>query len=186
MERVMMQYLPNILQEVRDFQCLMGQYQEAFMKLWDQERETEENFYLETADERGLAHWERILAITKRPGSSVQERRQIIFARQSQTTPYNWGSLLTFLTVLLGSSEAYEAKLEGFTLRIVLKPAFRGMRADVWERLRQVVPANIEIVLTVIYNMHRQIGRMTHRELESYTHRQIRSEVSINESNNTP
>jgi len=179
MERLMLDYLPQVLREVRDYQCLMGRYQEALSLLWRKEREVEDNFYLETADERGLVHWENILGIAPWPGSSIEERRQVIRARQSQTTPYCLVTFHAFLTALTGRREAYEAELNGLTLTVWLAPTWRWMREAVWDLMRWVVPANIEMRLISVYNTHRQLGAMTHRQMAAMTHKRLRSEVDL-------
>ena len=172
-------YLPPVLQQVRDFRCLAGAYQQAFATLWQLEREIEDNFYLETADGRGLAHWETILRITPSPGSSVRERRQIILARQSQTTPHCWETFLRLLTALTGSEAAYQAELDGFRLTVWLKPAWRWMRATMWDLARYMVPANIELRIISVYNTHAGLSAMTHKQLSTRTHTELRNEVDL-------
>ena len=175
----MRDYLPAVLRGVRDFECLMGQYQESFETLWREEAETQANFYLETAGERGLSHWENILDITSGAENKLEERRQVIRARLGQTTPYCWATLLNFLTALTGSTEAYTAELIGFKLTVWLRPFWRGLEAAVWELMRYMVPANIELHLGLIFRTHGSLGAMTHRELGHHTHEQLRSEVNL-------
>ena len=179
MERKMLAYLPNVLREVRDFQCLAGQYQGAFETLWRLERETEDNFYLFTADKRGLVHWEAILGIVPREGASIEERRQVVAARISQTTPYCWRTFLAFLTALVGSEEGYTAQLSELTLTVRLMPAWRGLRDATWTLMRHIVPANIEMHLILMYNAHGGLRAMTHGEMEAFTHERLRSEVEL-------
>jgi len=175
MEGRMLDYLPPVLREVRDFQCLMEAYQGEVSVLWQAEREIEDNFYLLTADARGLLHWENILGIALREDRSLEERRQVIAARISQTTPYDWKTFLAFLTALTGSEEAYRATLSGFALEVKLMPAWRGMRGLVWDLIRYVVPANVEVRLTAVYNTHAEIARWAHGQMRGLTHDQVRN-----------
>ncbi|MCL2843599.1 MAG: YmfQ family protein [Oscillospiraceae bacterium] len=175
----MLDYLPPVLREVRDFRCLMGQMQEVLVELWEQERETEDEYYLWTATERGLSHWETILGVRPRPGSSLEARRQVILARMSQTTPYCWQTLLTLLTALLGSREDFEAEIEGYRLTVWIAPRVRGFYEAVWELLRLVVPANLGVEVVSIYNTHGQLSAMTHRAMRGHTHRQLREEELV-------
>ena len=179
MERQMRDYLPPVLREVRDFACLTEQYQDSFEELWRAEAETEANFYLETAGERGLSHWEHILDLTPGAENTLEERRQVLRARLGQTTPYCWATLLNFLTALTGSEEAYAAELTGFKLTVWLRPLWRGLEAAVWELVRYMVPANVEIHLSLIFRTHGALAAMTHGELGDHTHEQLRSEVNL-------
>jgi len=178
MERNMLDYLPHVLREVRDFRCLAGQYQKALETLWQLERATEDNFYLFTADERGLVHWEYILGIVPREGAGIKERRQVIAARISQTTPYCWETFLAFLTALAGS-EGYAAERAELTLTVWLRPAWRSLRDAVWTLMRHIVPANIEMRLILVYNTHGDLRAFTHRKMGAYTHAQLRNEVKL-------
>ena len=179
MERLMLEYLPPVLRRVRDFQCLMGAYEGEVSALWGLERETEDNFYLFTADGRGLAHWENILGIVPREESSLAARRQMVAARLGQTTPYDWRAFLAFLTALTGSEKAYRAELSGLRLEVSLGPAWRELWDVVWEMMLYVVPANIEMRVIRVYNTHGGLGAMTHGEMGAYTHRELRAEVEV-------
>ena len=179
MERLMIEHLPPVLRRVRDFQCLMGAYEGELSLLWRLERETEDNFYLFTADGRGLAHWENILGIVPREDSDLAVRRQVVAARLGQTTPYDWRTFLVFMTALTGSEEAYTAALSGLTLEVRLKPAWRKLWAAVWEMMLCVVPANVETRVIRVYSTHRDLGAMTHGGMGAYTHRQLRTEVEV-------
>ena len=179
MERLMREHLPPVLGKVRDFQCLMEAYEREVSALWREEGEMEENFYLVTADERGLAHWENILGIIPREGSDIEMRRQMIALRNRQTTPYDWRTFLAFLTALTGSEDAYHAELSGLTLEVRLRLAWRGLADVVWELMEYVVPANVETRVIQMHNTHRGLNAMTHAQMRAYTQRQLRAEVEL-------
>ncbi|MCL2562424.1 MAG: YmfQ family protein [Oscillospiraceae bacterium] len=176
MRHLMLDYLPSVLQGVRDFRCLMGQYQIAVDELWQSAGETEDDFYLKTAGERGLAHWENILGIVPETDAVLDERRQVIYARLSQNIPYGWRTLLAFLTALVGSERGFAAEISAFTLTVRLRPLWRERWDVVWDLLRYIVPANVEIHLRTAYNTHGELSTMTHAEMGAYTHEQLRSE----------
>jgi len=179
MDRNMIDLIPRVLREVRDFQCLMVVYQTAFEDLWRCERETEDNFYLESAEEPGIRHWERILGLTKHTGLSLDVRRQRIAAQIRKTPPYCWNTLMIVLEVLTGSPAAFTARLGGFTLMLHLHAPWRSFGDAVYHLVRQMIPANIALELTLGFNTHRDLSRKTHRMLGVYTHDQLRSEVDF-------
>jgi len=175
----MIDYLPPVLRDVRDFQCLMAIYQTVSENLWQSERKTEDNFYLETADTPGLSHFERILGMTPQTGLSIAERRQRIAAQLRKTPPYCWHTLLSFLQDLTGDKEAFSATLEGFIITLTLYPRWRWMEAPVYHLMRQMIPANIALRLNLIFRRHRELGKYTHRQLGAHTHHQLRTEVDL-------
>ena len=175
----MINYIPQILRDVRDFKCLMEGYQSAFSNYWDLVDEMEDNCYLETATEGGLSHWERILDIVPRAGSSIEERRQMIIAHMRQTTPYCFQTLLALLLALTGDPSAFSVTLDELSLTVRLFPRFREMEGAVWALLRQMVPANIALYLILVFRTHRAIKPKTHESLRGYTHHQLRNEVDL-------
>ena len=177
MDRIMMEYLPPVLQKVRDFACLMGQYQEVFSELWKLTWETEDNLYLATAGEVGIARWERLLGIKPREGATLEERRQVLFFRISQTTPYTWRAFLSFMTSLIGDERGFAASISELQLEVRLFPRWRGMEGAVWELIYWVVPANVETRIVLVFVSHRELGVMTHRQMGTYTHWRLRNEV---------
>ena len=185
MDRSMIAYLPPVLQKVRDFACLMEQYQGAFSELWRLAWETEDNLYLATAGEAGVARWERFLGVTPREEATLEERRQILFFRISQTTPYTWRAFLSFMTSLIGEKQGFAASISELRLEVRLFPRWRGMEGAVWELIRWVVPANVEVRLVLVFTSHRELGAMTHRQMGAYSHWQLRNEVRELESDKT-
>jgi len=157
----------------------MAVYQSAFRDLWQRERENEDNFYLQTAGEQGLRHWERILGIPNRPELDLEARRQIIAAQISKTPPYCWNTLLFVLRTLTGSEEAFYAELDGFVLKLDLKAPWRKMEDAVFHLVRQMIPANIALYIVLSGNTHRDLSRATHRAHSAYTHYQLRNEVDF-------
>lgn len=181
MERNMIALLPRVLQEVRDFQCLMSVYQTVFADLWRLERKNEDNFYLQTAGEPGIRHWERILGFIPHAGHSLDDRRQRIAAQIRRTPPYCLNTLLYVLSILTGDGAAVTAELSGFTLTLYLRGAWRHLQDAVYHLARQMIPANIalEVVLVLSLNTHRDLSRRTHKQLGAYTHYQLRNEADF-------
>ena len=177
MDRVMLEYLPPVLRKVQDFACLMEQYQGAFSELWKLAWEMEDDLYLVTAGEVGISRWERMLGIRPREGATLEERRQLLFFRISQSTPYTWRAFLSFMTSLIGDERGFDASISELVLEVRLFPRWRGMEQAVWELMSWVVPANVETRVILIFNSHREIGAMTHRQMAAYSHEQLRNEV---------
>ena len=175
----MIDYLPPVLQRVRDFACLMEQYQLAFTEFWCLAKETEDNLYLMTAGELGISRWERLLEISPREGAPLEERRQVIIARIGRVPPYSWAVFLAFLTAVTGNEAAFEARISELTLEVRLLPRWREAETAVRELMRWVVPANVQTHLVRVYTTHRQLTAMTHGEMGAYSHWQLRNEVEI-------
>ena len=176
MEKEMIAYLPTVLRGVRDFQCLSQVYQGEFGALWERERAQAEELFMEGAVDRGLAHWERIFGIL--PSSMEREmRRQVIAAHMRGRTPYHLWVLQDMLAVLIGDARAVSLWVRDLVLGVELKRVAWGHEAVVWEIVRNIVPANVQIVVTRMKTTHRGLGQMRHAEMQVYTHQTLREGV---------
>ena len=64
-----------------------------------------------------------------------------------------------------------------YTLEVkVSLTAKRNLQA-VQEMLDEVVPANLVVLCSLLYNQHSTLARMAHAQLAGYTHEQLRNEV---------
>lgn len=61
------------------------------------------------------------------------------------------------------------------TVRVALTS--RNVLSDVAKLLDRVVPSNLLIDLSLLYNKNNQLSKFTHEELKKYTHIQLREEV---------
>jgi len=61
------------------------------------------------------------------------------------------------------------------TVRVALTS--KNVLSDVAKLLDRVVPRNLLIDLSLLYNKNNQLSKFTHEELKKYTHIQLREEV---------
>ena len=84
------------------------------------------------------------------------------------------------MAVICGNDESkgpnYSVKLDAnnyvLTVRVALTS--KNVLSDVAKLLDRVVPSNLLIDLSLLYN---QLSKFTHEELKKYTHIQLREEV---------
>lgn len=176
MDRKMLEYIPPVLHDVRDFVCVLGAMEVEFDDIWELEGLQEQELFVDTAQTVGLERWEEILRISPREESTVQERRQIVLARLRQVPPYCFRTFLRLLEGLLGTEGGYTVTLEGLRLTIRLTFPLWGFESAVRDMIRYIVPANIETRLVLSMITHRRLGERTHGALGMYTHRRLKEQ----------
>ena len=173
MDRKMLDYIPPVLHEVRDFECVLGAMEEEIRDLWQKERKQEEEYFIDSCQGAGLQRLEEILHITPRADSSVEMRRQIVLARLRQVPPYCLRTFRRLLSGLFGTNEGFSVELDGLRLGVRLRVSLWEFEDAVRDMMHYIVPANIETRVILSMITHGQLGRQTHRMLAAYTHSQL-------------
>jgi len=173
MDRKMLDYIPPVLHDVRDFVCILGAMENEIRDLWAKEERQEGEYFVDSCQGAGLRRWEEILRITPRPDSSVELRRQIVLARLRQVPPYCFRTFRRLLSGLFGTDEGFTVELDGLRLSVRLQVRLWEFEDAVRDMMRYIVPANIETRLILSMMTHGRLGGRTHRMLAAYTHSQL-------------
>lgn len=178
MDRQLTQYLPFVVRNVDVFQGITTGEQPEFELAWDRTDNLLNNQFINTADENGLARWEKILDITPKGTDTLEERRFRILTRWNEELPYTLPQLRVILETLCGPGN-YSADVERGTYILIVKVglAAKNNFADVEALLERIVPQNMVFNVVQLYNTHLELSAYTHAQLSAYTHDQLRNEV---------
>ena len=178
MDRKLIDYLPPILHEYAEFQALMETEQVEAERLWNAADLASTDFFLAELTQNGIERWESILQITPYATDSLSERRVRIQARLSEQLPFTLPMLHAQLQALCGPGNYVIALTPGsYLLEVKIALVSKSNFKDVQLLLRKMVPANMEVELSLLYNRHEQLEELTHAGLAERKHREIREEV---------
>lgn len=108
------------------------------------------NQFLETADTRGVAIWEKELGILPKDTDSLELRKGRVKAVWNQEMPYSIPWLKHWLDSVYGPGRHKES-VEGYTLRIQLDhtglPNAGGLMSEITKILMEVRPCNLCLFL---------------------------------------
>ena len=180
MDRQLIEYLPEYLREYREMKIICNVEQGMFRDLWDALDRVWNNQFIESLDEEGCRRWEKILKIQNKSNYSIADRRSKISGRVTEQRPYTMRSLERMLDVLCGQGN-YLLKLEGLHLTIRIGLSSQNMYDDIYKLLKRILPANIVLTYTLLYNRHSLYTKHTYQQLSQYTHRQLREDVKLSE-----
>jgi hypothetical protein len=177
-DRPLIDYLPDVLKEVREYQALMYAEQPEIFMLFAATQDALNNEFVESSTEYGVRRWEKILSIVPKATATLDERKFTILARLAEQLPFTYRMLGQILDGLCGSG-GYHMSLrnEQYELSVQLELTALDNERDVELMLKRVVPANMVIVMSIKYNSHAVLSAYTHGYLRDFTHAQLRIHV---------
>lgn len=178
MARKLIDYLPRVSKEVREFKTIADTEQPEIAAVWEAlEAALDDQFVLD-ATENGVSRWEKILKIVPQATRTLDERKFLILVRLNEELPYTMTTLKQRLAGLCGE-DGYSVELNNaaYTLTVEVALVAKNSMADVAALLQRAAPANLVINITLKYNRYSTLAEYTHLELAAYTHDYLRNEV---------
>ena len=168
-----------MFQDVREYKAILEDgEQEEFNVLWQEVENALNNQFVEYANEAGVKRYEKILNISPKSTATLDERKFTIKSKLNEELPFTVKMLERKLKMLCGDDGYLIISIpEEYRLVIGLGLVAYNNYHDVENLLKKMVPANIVIEISEIYNRHSGLHGFTYEELEEYTNYQLRNEV---------
>lgn len=178
MDRRLLDYYPPVVRDIRDMRALCEAQQPEVSGAWDAAQAALDDQFVQTSGEYGVGRWEKILNIFPKATDSLSDRKFRIKARLNERLPFTLRVLEAQLEHLCGPGGFSLAILPGESL-LTVKVALEAKNnfTDVALLLQRIVPAAIQIRLSLKYNQHGTLAPFTHGHLAGYTHANLRDEV---------
>lgn len=138
-------YLPPYMQDYRDPAEALSAEDPEFALVWKAEERVLYNRFILTADEYGIARYEKMLGIFPEPDDTPGSRRKRVQSRWYDTVPYTFKVLLRKLSVLCGDTDFTLTHnfSEGYTLRLKTGMELYGQVDELERMLDEVLPCNL-------------------------------------------
>jgi hypothetical protein len=131
--------------------------------------------FISTASEEVIAKWEKYLDITPNGTDTLDERRFRIHVELNDTPPYTDKYLINKLDNLCGKGLwRWHRDYNEYTLVIEVSLESVANTESVINMVRNIIPANINLVVRNYRSRHSELGAFTHEELTTYTHDEIK------------
>lgn len=178
MDRKLIDYYPEFLSTIKEYRMITDTEQEETDQLWKRLSDGLDDQFIHSATEHGVERWEEMLGLTPKATASLEERKFLILAVVSGELPYTWRMLEKKLTLLCGERN-YQLKLypEEYKIELRIALSARNSFDDAETLIREMIPANMLIDLSLLYNQHSTYQKMTHKQMSKYSHKQLRNEV---------
>lgn len=177
-DRLLVEYLPRALKEVREYRALMFGEQPEIFNLFAEIENALRNQFVSTSLAWGVARWEKILGIVPSAALGLDERKFTVLARLNERLPYTWRALGRMLGELCGE-DGFTLELDAgaYVLRVRVALAKASNFNDVAGLLRRVCPANLILDVSVEYNQWFKLEPFRWGDLGGMTWDFIRNEV---------
>lgn len=132
---------------------------------------------VQSSEDIGLSRWEEILELRPLDTDPVEIRRLRIKGKLNETLPYTYRVVYSMLQSLCGKDGVFvDRNVEKYTYSVKVALKSKKLKAEVEKLLDRVIPENMILRVTLMYNTHRILSGMTHAQLAKMTHRQLREE----------
>lgn len=180
MDRNLIDYIPQVLKDVREYKHVMEVEQPEIVSLWGELENALKDNFINDATQNGVLRLEKILKIVPKASDTLDIRKFRILARFNEQLPYTFRTLQERLTTLCGKDGyTLELKNDIYTLKVRIELIVKGQYDAVDDLLRRITPANLIIDLDLRYNQHLTLAKFTHAQLAAYTHKQLKEEVIV-------
>lgn len=179
MIRQLIDYLPPVIRNVREYQAIMNDGEQGEVSaLWDAVDAAFNDQFINSATLNGVERWENILGIKPKGTDTLDARKFRILSRLNEQLPYTLPVLKSILQSLCGEDGySVEVQNELYTLKVKIALVAKSNFDDVDVLLRRVVPANMIIELELKYNTWGTLKDFTWGYLKTKTWKEIKDEV---------
>jgi len=176
--RPLIEYFPNVLRDVREYQALTIGEEPEIGLLWGNIQSALDDQFVLSATENGVKRWEKILKIIPKATLTLDERKFTILTRLAEQLPFTIRMLINMLTGLCGP-DGFTIELDAGVYTLHVEVALTAVKnfEDVGLMLNRVCPANLIITMSIEFNQHFKLKPFRHMDLKPKTHYQLRNEV---------
>lgn len=173
---ILSNYLPHTLRNLKEFQEIDKAETPELVALLEAVDKTLNNMYIETADEDGIARFEKILSIYPADDDTLDVRRFRVQTKWNDQLPYTEEELRGRLATLCGKDGySINVSYEDYSMEVKVALVNKEILPLVSELLNNMVPCNMVITLMLKYNTYGWLTGYTHEQLSAYTYDSIRN-----------
>lgn len=142
-------YLPSFMAKYQEINATLQAENPEFDLLWKEADRVWHNQFIETADEYGIARFEKLLGIYPEALDTIESRRSRVQSKWFTELPYSMKMLKCKLEMLCGTNnfELLADFEKGYTLTVRTNLEMYGQIEEVENLLKQMVPVNVIIHL---------------------------------------
>lgn len=174
----LLDYLPQFIQEYPEIKHTMNAEQPDIQTLEDTTEQVKDDMFIRFTDEQGIARYEKMLNITPLDDDKLEDRQAKVLSIYNNNTIYTYKGLIERLKILCGEGNfSIELIANEYKLNVGIGLSSKKMFKVVQDMLKNMIPANIDWSMALLYNQHSTLAAHTHEYLAQYTHAQLRDDA---------
>lgn len=176
MDRKLIDYLPAVIAEVKDYQALMATEQAEIEKLWQAAHRALDNQFIESANEHSIERHELMLNIKPKVTDDLDLRKFRVLSRYNEQLPYSYNKIVERLKAICGEN-GVKTELNGLSLAVKVELTAKDKVDEVKELLNRMIPANVVVDVSLLYNQWKKVKRLKWGQVKNKTWGELRNEV---------
>ena len=138
------------LKKLREFREIANAEEPELKALLEAIDTTLDNMFIETADENGIKHFEKIMGIYPEAGDSLETRRFKVLLKWNDKVPYTDNELYNKLYALCGGEDKFsiEEDYKNYKIYVTTNLGVVGTFDLVIPLLEEILPCNMELTLS--------------------------------------
>lgn len=171
-------YYPDVLANAKEFKAIADVVELELNEILQLILKNTFNLFVFELDIKGCERWEKMLAIYPLANATVEDRRMVILSKMLSSLPYTHRKLMQILNGVCGD-DGYKIvdDYKNYRLKILLNLGVKNQFNVVKNLVRYIIPANLTLIVDLLYNRHIDLEVYTHEYLSNLTHDGIESEV---------
>ncbi|CAI3542765.1 MULTISPECIES: putative phage tail protein [Clostridium] len=174
-------YIPPVLADAEEQKQIFKALNPEINMLWAEIERAQNNQFISSSDEYGVARRENMLSIKPKNTETLDDRKFRLLSREIEKLPYTYRVLKNKLKALCGEN--------GYTLNIDYENEIVDIKIELTSRksfdevelmTEKMIPLNMVINISLLYNQNSLLKKYTHKQLSAYKHSQLRNEVINN------
>lgn len=175
-------FRPEITKGNDDFDSLYSVQKTEIEGLHGNTRKVINNLYISTCDVDGVKRWEKFYNIKQNKDYTLEERKAIVLNKVLYRPPFTRQRLTEILETIWGKGNyIYQLYPDDYRLIIDIDTNNPIIYLQFSKQLRNIIPANIYLILSIQYT-HLYLARTyTYEAMESLTYEELSRYSEIDE-----
>ena len=177
----LLEYLPDFMASLKEIQELAKAEQPDISAAIQAVREAPDDIFITTPSPARAERWEQLLDLPVQESTPIADRRFRILTKATGQRPFTLRRLKELMTTLCGE-DGFTVAMVSSTFTLVVRVALTAKQNydDVDTLLNRIVPENLILDVSLMYNQHQTLAVFTHAQLAAYSHYYLRNEVLSN------
>ena len=171
-------YLPEAWASIKQMAIHAAAENPELEAIWKAVEDAYNDQFLYTMGENRIVLWEKMMNNSPLATDTLEDRRFRIINRYNSQVPYTFRMLEHHLITMCGKGEyTLNYNKDTWTLTIRIALTSRKQYDDVLKLVNEMIPVNVVLEYSLLYNKHEMLEKYTHADMTSHTHEYFRSEI---------
>lgn len=166
---------PELILKIPDIAQIYAKNENQEQEIDEAIEKLDSDIFIDTMSVDKVERWEQIFNITPSDTDTLNERRFRVKNRTLEAVPYTYRVLKRKLSTL--SQDGYNLIVGNGYVKVKLALKSKKMMEDILNMIEDIVPLNMTVEVSIIWNQYSTLSQFTYGQLSSKTHKEVREEV---------